>query len=64
AAFGLSVALQTAALAWFAMPWIRTFGKSLCRSFARPPKARGTSAGSGRPAFERPIFEACDGVDW
>ena len=64
AAFGLCLALQTAALAWFAMPWIRTFGKNLCRPFARPPKARGISAGSGRPAFERPIFEACDGVDW
>jgi len=25
AAFGLSLALQAAALVWFAMPWIRTF---------------------------------------
>ena len=64
AAFGLCAALQAAALVWFAMPWIRTFGKSLCRPFARPPKARGISAESGWPAFERPIFEACDGVDW
>jgi MFS family permease len=64
AAFGLSVALQTAALAWFAMPWICIFGKRLCRPFARPPKVGAASAGSGRPALERPIFEACDGVDW
>ena len=63
-AFGLCVVLQTAALVWFAMPWICTFGKSLCHPFARPSKARGISAGSGRPAFERPMFEACDGVDW
>ena len=64
AAFGLGVALQTAALVWFAMPWISMFAKSLFRPFARPAKARGISAGSGRPAFERPIFEAYDGVDW
>ena len=37
AAFGLSVALQAAALVWFAMPWLRTFGKHLKLSFARPP---------------------------
>ena len=29
AAFGLSAALQVAALAWFALPWIRAFGKKL-----------------------------------
>ena len=64
AAFGFIVALQSSAFVWFAMPWIRSFGKSLWRPFARPPKARGISAASGRPVFERPIFQACDGVDW
>jgi MFS family permease len=32
AAFGLSAALQVAALAWFAIPWIRPLGKNLSHS--------------------------------
>ena len=63
AAFGLSVALQTATLVWFAMPSIRTFGNNLYLSFAQPPAVRGMPAGSG-PPVEWPIFEACDGVEW
>jgi hypothetical protein len=34
AALGLCLALQAAALAWFAMPWIRTFGRNV---FVEPP---------------------------
>ena len=32
AAFGLSAALRVAALAWFAIPWIRTLCKNLSHS--------------------------------
>ena len=57
AAFGLSLALQTAALVWFAMPWIRTF----CRNvFGESP---GSAVGSGT-SIDCPIFEACAGADW
>jgi MFS family permease len=56
AAFGLSLALQAAALVWFAVPWIRTFGRKV---FGEPP---GSLAGSG--GSDGPILEACAGVDW
>lgn len=36
AAFGLSIVLQVVALIWFAVPWLRGFGKSLSSAFARP----------------------------
>jgi hypothetical protein len=43
AAFGLSLALQAAALVWFAMPWIRTFGRN---TFGEPPRSLAGSGGS------------------
>jgi ParB family chromosome partitioning protein len=59
AAFGLSLALQAAALAWFAMPWIRTaFGRN---AVGEPP---GSLAGSGGSSADEPILEACVGGDW
>jgi hypothetical protein len=63
-AFSLSLALQTAALVWFAMPWIRTFGKSLSVLFAEPFTVRGSPAGSGGLPIDGPILEACEGVEW
>jgi sugar phosphate permease len=57
AAFGLCLALQVAALVWFAMPWIRTFGR---KGFAEPS---GSPAGSGS-SIDGPILEACAGIDW
>ena len=64
AAFGLSLALQTAALVWFAMPWIWTFGKNFCVAFAEPHIVRGSAAGSGGVPIDGPILEACEGVEW
>jgi MFS family permease len=59
AAFGLSFALQAAALVWFAMPWIRTFGRN---DFGEP---RGSLAGSSGSSVDGPILEASsEGVDW
>ena len=58
AAFGLSLALQAAALVWFAMPWIRTFGRN---AFGEPPGSLARSSGS---SIDGPILEACAGVDW
>jgi hypothetical protein len=58
AAFGLSLALQAAALMWFAMPWIGTFGRN---TFGEPP---GSLAGSSGSSIDRPILEVCAGGDW
>ncbi len=58
AAFGLSLALQAAALVWFAMPWIRRFGRN---AFGEPP---GSLAGSSGFSIDAPILEACAGGDW
>ncbi|MEH2545646.1 MFS family permease/predicted transcriptional regulator [Bradyrhizobium sp. AZCC 2262] len=58
AAFGLCLALQAAALVWFAMPWIQTFGRN---AFGEPP---GSAAGSGGSSIDGPILEACAGADW
>jgi MFS family permease len=56
-AFGLTLALQAAALVWFAMPWIRMFGRN---AFGESP---GRLAGSGSSSMDGPILEACGG-DW
>jgi sugar phosphate permease len=58
AAFGLCLALQAAALVWFAMPWFRTFGRNV---FSEPP---GSVAGSGGSSIDGPILETCGGGDW
>ena len=59
AAFGLSLALQAVALAWFAMPWIRTtFGRN---AVGDPPESL---AGIGGSSIDGPIVEATAGVDW
>jgi MFS family permease len=58
AAFGLSLALQAAALVWFAMPRIRTFVRN---AFGGPPASPAGSSGS---SIDGPILEACAGLDW
>ncbi len=58
AAFGLCVALQAAALVWFAVPWIRTLGRNV---FGEPS---GSLAGSGGSYIDGPILEAGAGGDW
>ena len=50
AAFGLSLALQAAALVWSAIPWIRTFGRN---AFGEPP---GSLAGIGGSSIDGPII--------
>jgi len=64
AAFGLSLALQAAALLWFAIPWFRTFGKHVYLLFAPPP-----AEPDGRVRFlavpvEGPILEAQEAMEW
>ena len=61
-AFGLSLALQVAALIWFAMPWIQMLGQNLWQPFAQLKVH--DMAGSSAPSNEWPILEACEGVEW
>jgi len=58
AAFGLCVVFQVAALAWFAMPWIRRWGRN---AFGEP---LGSLAGYRDSSVDEPILEACVGDNW
>jgi MFS family permease len=60
AAFGLSAALQVAALVWFAVPWIRTLGKNLSLSFL----AKHEQPVPSIMPVESPVIEACEGAEW
>jgi MFS family permease len=61
AAFGLSAALQIAALAWFAIPWIRTLCKNLSLSFLAE---REHPLPSIMQPIEFPVIEAREGAEW
>jgi MFS family permease len=64
AAFGLSLALQVAALVWFAIPWFRTFGEYLYGSFALQPAERYSQGGFVRVPVEAPVPEAYERMEW
>lgn len=64
AAFGLSLALQVAALVWFAIPWFRTFGEFLYGSFSRRPAERYSQPGFVRVPVEAPVLEAYERMEW
>lgn len=64
AAFGFSLALQTVALLWFAMPWIRIFGKSVCPLFAPESVEHRSLVGSVVLSADWPILEAQEEVEW
>jgi hypothetical protein len=63
-AFGLSLALQAAALVWFAIPWFRTFGKHLYRSLTKQSPGHDTQAEFVTVSIERTVFEACERTEW
>jgi hypothetical protein len=60
-AFGLSLALQSAALAWSAVPWIRMFGSRFYRSIEVPDDIR---ADFTVIPMEAAILEPCRRVEW
>jgi hypothetical protein len=64
AAFGLSLALQAVALAWFAVPWLRSFVRHLYLLFARPDAAPDEQLAPVPPAAERIFLEAPRGAEW
>jgi predicted MFS family arabinose efflux permease len=63
-AFGLSLALQAAALAWFATPWLQSLGRHLRLSFARPPAPRDSQAEFVTVPVEGAVLEACERMEW
>jgi len=58
AAFGVSLALQAAALAWFTVPWLRILARKLYVSFAPPDE----EAAFVPATAEGSVLE--QGVDW
>jgi len=63
-AFGLSLALQLAALVWFAIPWLRTFGKHFYFLFAPPPAERDSQVGLVTVPLDGAVLEACERMEW
>ena len=63
-AFGLSLALQAAALVWFAIPWLRTFGKHFYFLFAPPPAERGSQVGLVTVPLDGAVLEAFERMEW
>jgi MFS family permease len=57
-ALGLGLVFQSAALVWFALPWIRILGRNV---FGEP---LGSPAGAGGSSVDAPVLEACAGGDW
>jgi antirestriction factor ArdC-like protein len=64
AAFGLSLALQAAALAWFAIPWLQTFGKHFYFLFTPPPAERDSQVGLVAVPLDEGVLEARERMEW
>jgi MFS family permease len=60
AAFGVSLALQAAALAWFAVPWLRILARKLYVSLAPPDEETAFVPVTAEGA----VVEPSQGVDW
>jgi ParB family chromosome partitioning protein len=64
AAFGLSLALQGATLVWFAIPWLRTFGKHFYFLFAPPPAERDSQVALVTAPLDGAVLEASERMEW
>jgi hypothetical protein len=64
AAFGLSLALQAVALVWFAIPWLRAFGKHFCFLFARPPAEQDSQVALVTVPLDGAVLEARERMEW
>jgi predicted MFS family arabinose efflux permease len=60
AAFGVSLALQAAALAWFTVPWLRILAGKLYVSFVPPDEETAFVPVTA----EGPVLEPSQGMDW
>jgi MFS family permease len=64
AAFGLCLALQAATLLWFAIPWLRTFGKNFYFLFAPPPAERDSQVALVTAPLDGAVLEASERMEW
>ena len=64
AAFGLCLALQAATLVWFAIPWLRTFGKHFYFFFAPPPAERDSQVALVTAPLDGAVLEASERMEW
>ena len=64
AAFGLCLALQAATLVWFAIPWLRTFGKHFYFLFAPPPAERDSQVALVTAPLDGAVLEASERMEW
>ena len=64
AAFGLSLALQIAALVWFAMPWLSRFARNLRLSFAPPHAERYSQVALVPAPLDGAVLEASERMEW
>jgi sugar phosphate permease len=64
AAFGLCLALQAATLVWFAIPWLRTFGKNFYFLFAPPPAERDSQVALVTAPLDGAVLEASERMEW
>jgi hypothetical protein len=55
---------QAAALVWFAIPWLRTFGKHFSFLFALPPAERDSQAGLVTVPLDGAVLEASERMEW
>jgi ParB family chromosome partitioning protein len=63
-AFGLCLALQAATLVWFAIPWLRTFGKHFYFFFAPPPAERDSQVALVTAPLDGAVLEASERMEW
>ena len=64
AAFGVTLALQAAALVWFSIPSLRAFAKRLLSLFARPPGKSDSKTEFVMVPIDGSILVAHEGVEW
>jgi hypothetical protein len=63
-AFGISLALQAAALLWFALPWFRALVNNLQLSFAPRKPGQDSWVGFVSVPVEGPILEMNEQTEW
>ncbi|MGY8682559.1 MFS transporter [Bradyrhizobium sp. UFLA05-153] len=63
-AFGLSVAVQVASLAWFGVSWVRELGGRTVRSLLHHRSRQGASFEVTAPPSDIPIMEAHEDTEW
>ncbi|WP_024342623.1 MFS transporter [Bradyrhizobium japonicum] len=63
-AFGLSVAVQAAALAWFSVPWIRELGGWIVRTLLHHRSGHEDAVEAIIPPIEISIMEAHECAEW